>query len=367
MTMENENLQKEAATEESKKELPLFRKEVLQQKKGNYFGKATIIAPVSFSIWAFSIFTIAIALGLFLYLGKYAKRQEVIGILVPDKGLIHVYATNSGIVTDKFVNQGDQALKGQLLFRISTERYTLSEQGEAAQQIELLEKQVAVQKSKLELSEKNLARYKQLLDQRVISETDYQKLYSEHLNVMLALHETEKNLIQAKGTSDYTVRAPYNGTISTLVAMVGDRVTHDKPLATIVPEMALLQGMLFVRSSAIGFVKAGQKVLLKYDAYPYQNFGLYESTIEKIDKSVLYPKDFDLPININPNAAPYSPSEPFYRVIVSLKQQTVIVYGKPYPLTPGMTLRGSILGDERNIWQWIMDPIYSLKGSLKSS
>jgi membrane fusion protein len=369
--MEKEKPQNDSAANQEggkKKDIPLFRQEALQHKKGSYLGKAIIASPISFSLWAWGIFIIAVALGLFLYFGKYAKRQEVIGMLVPNKGLIHVYANAQGIVVNRYVQQGDKVTKGQLLYLISTERHTLSDQGAYAQQAELLEKQIALLKNRLALYEKNLSRYKQLLAERFVSEEEYQKYYDNYLSVEVSLRETEQKLVQAKGGGDYALRASDDGVISTLVAMVGDRVTENKPLVTIVPRGAVLQGVLFVRSDAIGFVKIGQKVLLKYDAYPYQNFGLYESTIESIDKSILFPKDIELQLNINPyvssSAAAYGSNEPFYRVIVALKQQTVMVYGKPYPLTPGMTLRGSMIGDERHIWQWVLYPIYSLRGSL---
>lgn len=363
--MENEENKNTTQQKEQKKEIPLFREEALQHKKGTHLGKTLIITPISFSIWTIGISAIAIALGLFLYFGSYARRQTVPGMLVPNMGLIHVYAKaqQPGIVTQKFVHQGDKVTQGQLLYLISTEQHTLSEKGAVAQQVALLEKQIEVQKNRLSLSEKNMARYKQLLDQKFISEADYQKLYDEHLSAQILLNNMEKDLIQAKGAGDYTVRAPNDGTISALIAMVGDRVVGDKPLASIIPQGAELQGMLFVPSSAIGFVKIGQKVLLKYDAYPYQSFGLYESSISSIDKSILFPKDFDIPSTTN---MPINPNAPYYRVIVSLKQQTVTVYGKPYPLTSGMTLLGEILGEKRNIWQWILEPIYSLRGSLTS-
>ncbi|HBC71501.1 MAG TPA: hypothetical protein DEA62_01120 [Coxiellaceae bacterium] len=352
-------------SQEQPQDPPLFRKEVLQHKKGNYLGKTLIITPISFSIWTFVIFSIAIALGLFLYFGKYSKRHEAPGMLIPNKGLIHVYAKTQspGIVTNIFVQQGDKVTQGQLLYLISTEQHTLSEQGAVAQQIESLEKQITSQKSRLALSEKNVARYKKLSEQRIISDEDYQKRYDEYLNIQIVLNELEQKLIQTKGAGDYAIRASSDGTISALIAMVGDRVTGDKPLASIIPSGASLQGVLFVPTGSIGFVKPGQKVLLKYDAYPYQNFGLYESTVDRIDKSVLFPKDLDTYISSDPKT-PYLTNTPFYRVIVNLKQQTVAVYGKPYPLTAGMTLQGSMLGDKRNIWQWILDPIYNLRGTL---
>ena len=363
--MTEEETKNNDAQEEQSQEPPLFRKEVFHHKKGSYLGKTLIITPISFSIWTLAIFLIAIALGLFLYFGKYSKRQDAPGMLVPNKGLIHVYAKahSSGIVTNVFVKQGDKIAQGQLLYLISTEQHTLSEQGAVAQQIESLEKQIATQKSRLALSEKNVERYKKLSDQRIISDEDYQKRYDEFLNIQIVLNELEQKLIQTKGSGDYALRAPADGTISSLVAMVGDRVTGDKPLASIIPSGAILQGVLFVPTSSIGFVKPGQKVLLKYDAYHYQNFGLYESTVDSIDKSVLFPKDIDMPTDPN-SKSPYQSNTPIYRVIVNLKQQDVMVYGKSTPLTAGMTLQAAMLGDQRNIWQWIMDPIYSLRGTL---
>ncbi len=353
---------------EEPQNIPLFRKEAMLHKKGSYLGKTTIISPISFSIWAFGMFAVAIALVLFLFFGKYAKRQEVIGMLIPNKGLINIYANAHGIVAKRFVQQGDKVVKGQLLYLISTEHHTLSEQGAFAQQIESLEKQITLLKDRVALYEKNLPGYKKLLAQKFISDVEYQRQYDAYLSSGVALREAEQKLIQTKGSGDYAIRAPDDGVISTLVTMVGEHVTEHKLLGTIIPEGAVLQGVLFVRSNAIGQVKVGQKVLLKYDAFPYQNFGLYSSTIESIDKSILTNKDIELQININPNVsakdAIYGPNEPFYRVIVNLKQQVVMVYGKPYPLAPGMTIRGSMIGDERSIWQWILDPIYSLRGSL---
>lgn len=368
MSKEEQQNNTEEKQEGPKKDIPLFRQEALQHKKVSYLGKTLIVSPVSFTVWAVGIFIIAIALGFFLYFGKYADRKEVIGMLVPNKGLINVYAHNHGTITDKFVKQGDEVTKGQLLYLISTEHHTLSDRGAIAQQIESLEKQIILLKDRVSIYEKNLSRYKELLTQKFASEAEYQKYYDEYLGVQIALRKTEQDLINVRGSSDYTIRAPDNGTISSLVAMVGDHVDERKLLATIIPEGAVLQGVLFVRSNAIGFIKPGQRVLLKYEAYPYQSFGLYEATVSSIDKSILSPKDIELQININPNidskSAIYGAQEPFYRVIVNLKQQTVMVYGKPVLLNPGMIIRGSIVGDERRIWQWIMDPIYRLRGSL---
>ena len=342
---------------QSRSETPLFRKEVIIHKKGSFLGKTVLVSPISFSVWIISAFCIALAIVLFLTFGKYVRRQAVQGILVPDKGIINIYAKNPGIVTKSFIHQGDQVKKGQLLYLISTEQETLSEKSLSVQQINLLEQQIEMQKIRINTLEKDIKRYDKLLKQHFISEVDYQKRYDEFLAAKIELQTLIQNLNQAKGQTDYAIRAPRDGVISVSIAMQGDRVTLEKHLATIIPEGAKLQGRLFVPSRAIGFVKPGQRVLLKYQAYPYQRFGLHESTITSVDKSIILPQEITLPIH---------QEEPFYRVIVSLKKQTVTAYGKPYSLTAGMLIEAVILGEERNLWQWIMDPVFSLRGSLAS-
>lgn len=358
--MENEENQKaqEDQDKNPSQETPLFRQEVIQAKKGNFFGKTLIVTPISFMIWSIGIFLIAVVIGLYLYFGEYSKRQTVEGVLIPDKGLITVYAKAQGTVVKKFVQQGEEIKKGDLLYLISTEQESLTEQSLSVQQVALLEKQIEVQKNKIAMFEKNAAGYADLLKQHYISEIEYQKRQDDYLSAKLNLHSYEKELNQAKGGVEYAIRAPGDGTVSMLIAMVGDHVTPDTLLGSIVPKDSLLEGQLFVPTSKAGFVKIGQRVLVKYRAYPYQNFGLYEAIVSRIDKSILNPQD------IKAYFVPVKLDEVFYRVTIALQRQTVNVYGKPYPLTAGMVFEGVILGEKRRIWQWIFEPIYSLRGTL---
>lgn len=301
--------------------------------------------------------------------GKYSKHRQASGVLIPDKGLIHVYPKSPGVVRENFVKQGEFVSKDRPLYLISTEQHELSSLGVNAQLMESLEKQLVIQQQKLSIYERNIENYKKLLVNRHISELEYQLYYNSYLDTVANLREIEGRLLEVKSRGNYAVLAPADGTISTLIALPGDRVIQEKPLAAIIPKGAILQGMLFVGTKDISFIKLGQKILLKYDAYPYQNFGLYTSTVRAIDDSVLSQKDIDV-------AAPPDPgsfsgmdlygNKTFYRVTVELDDHSVTIYGKTQPLVAGMTMVGEIIGDKRRIWQWILNPIYTLKGSLTS-
>ena len=53
---------------------------------------------------------------------------------------------------------------------------------------------------------------------------------------------------------------------------------------------------------------------------------------------------------------------PHYRILVALDRQDVLAYGMPEPLRPGMLLEADILGERRKLHEWLLEPLYSLRG-----
>jgi membrane fusion protein len=58
-------------------------------------------------------------------------------------------------------------------------------------------------------------------------------------------------------------------------------------------------------------------------------------------------------------------SEPLYRVLVALDQQTVSAYGRLEPLKPGMTVDADILLDRRRLIEWVLEPLYGIRRSFQ--
>jgi len=176
----------------------LFRSEVLDRKKGAYFGKITAITPVSFSMWALGISLIALALIVFLCWGRYAKRQEVNGMLVPSGGLLHVYAKFPGVVVNRFVKQGDRVTKGQPLYLISTEQHISSRQGVTARQTDLLKKQISIQEDRVSAAAQGEELYRRLLDKGAATEAEHRNHYDAYLQSRSALHDLRQKLSLAE-------------------------------------------------------------------------------------------------------------------------------------------------------------------------
>ncbi|MBJ6543892.1 secretion protein HlyD, partial [Enterobacter hormaechei] len=57
-------------------------------------------------------------------------------------------------------------------------------------------------------------------------------------------------------------------------------------------------------------------------------------------------------------------NEGHYRVIVEPENTFILAYGKQEALRPGMVLEGDVSLDTRNLWEWLTEPLWSLKGKL---
>jgi membrane fusion protein len=47
---------------------------------------------------------------------------------------------------------------------------------------------------------------------------------------------------------------------------------------------------------------------------------------------------------------------------LKLKQQSVFAYGKPVNLKPGMLLEASIILEHRRLYEWVLEPLFSIAG-----
>ena len=155
------------------------------------------------------------------------------------------------------------------------------------------------------------------------------------------------------------VRASQDGVISAVLAEPGQSVSPASALASLVPAHSQLQAHLFAPSSAVGFVRASQSVLLRYQAFPYQKFGHQVGQVVQVSRSPLQAAELaSLPLQGGAS------NEPLYRITVALDQQTVAAYGQPQALSPGMQIEGDVQIDRRRLIEWIFEPVLGLAGKV---
>lgn len=180
------------------------------------------------------------------------------------------------------------------------------------------------------------------------------------LTRQLAMVEQDLGESEAKRT--LLIRAPQSGVATALLAEAGQAVETARPLVNIVPADSLLRAELYAPSKAVGFIKEGDSVLIRYQAYPYQKFGQYRATVQSVSRTTLSSAELASMAGGVPGLG--QGGEQFYRILVALEGQQVLAYGKARPLQSGMLLDADIMQDTRRLYEWVLEPLYSLTGKL---
>ncbi|HXS53119.1 MAG TPA: HlyD family efflux transporter periplasmic adaptor subunit [Usitatibacter sp.] len=166
------------------------------------------------------------------------------------------------------------------------------------------------------------------------------------------ISELQESLTQVQARTETVIRAPVSGVVTNIAVNRGQSIAADAPLATVLPKGSGLHVELLVPTRAIGFVKAGQEVILRYDAFPYERFGQYHGRITDIGRNVWSAGD---------RVGPLSVREPVYRVDVALDKQRVSALGQQFSLRPGMLVNADLLLEKRTIFEWVFEPVLKLK------
>lgn len=160
------------------------------------------------------------------------------------------------------------------------------------------------------------------------------------------LARAETLLAQELGEADSrqarVLTAPADGRLTLVQARPGQTVAAGQVLAQLVPDNAALQARLYVPSRAVGFVQAGTPVLLRYDAYPYQQFGQHAGQVQHLASAPVLAE---------------GTAEPMYPVIVELPAQSLQVQGQPRPLRAGMGVQAELMQESRRIVEWALEPL----------
>ncbi|WP_422450131.1 MULTISPECIES: HlyD family secretion protein [unclassified Endozoicomonas] len=172
-------------------------------------------------------------------------------------------------------------------------------------------------------------------------------------SLQAVIAELRERSIETEGRSSYLITAPVSGTVTSVLVRKGGLIVPGRQILAILPEQSKLQAELYVPTRAIGFTTKGQPVQIRYPAFPYQKFGFHRGQVSDISRTIIAPDDIP---------APASVTEPVYRITVALDHQSVTAFGEQYPLQSGMLLSADLMGESRSIIEWLLEPLYSLKG-----
>ncbi|MBA4109117.1 MAG: hypothetical protein C0487_05945 [Leptothrix sp. (in: Bacteria)] len=411
----------------------LFRQEVLDARSDTSSGPAIDIRPVGAGrLTLFFLSLLALVLAVLVF-GHYTKKERVQGVVQPRDGVAMVVPLEPGIVQRVLVTEGQAVKAGDVIAEISNERFSdagstqallqqnlegqrsqmrTQAEGQAqasAASLASLEQRIAqsrrdlltlneeakLQEQQIASARKLVDQFKPLLDERIISDLQYEQQHQLLLDQTarlqalkrqrsaaeadLASSQDERQRLQAQhridragldrdllglqqeevqrhGARRVLLKAPVDGVVSGLLATPGQSVSANVTLASVVPTRSALEATLYLPSTSVGFIKAGQRVRISYDAFPYQRFGQYQGTVRSVSQT-------DVPL-ASGNANGGSDRRAVFIVRVALDQAKVRAYGADIALRPGHTLTADIEIDRRRLVRWMLDPLFAFSGKL---
>ncbi|MGQ3889830.1 HlyD family secretion protein [Legionella sp. CNM-1927-20] len=332
----------------------LFRQEVFNQKKISHLGVISINTPISFKFVTYSSLIILLIIILFLVFGEFSDKFVVIGYLNDSKGVFSLYPSKGGVILKSYKKQGELVKKGEAILLINS---LLDNQ--LFDKNNILENLIKRKQSiNNEITNKSiqLEKFKKLFIKKYISLEFYNNKKQELIELNRNLNAVELEIIKYKQDQFYIVYSPIDGVIAANIFKEGQYVNLVKPLVKILPINSELIANLFIPANQIGFINKDSNITVRYDAYPYKRFGSYHAVIDSIDETILTDNEDEKSIQVG---------YPYFKVNARLNSQYVMVYGQPKKLQQGLTITAIISGPKRKIWQWILDPIFSMYGELK--
>ncbi|ELH8609766.1 HlyD family efflux transporter periplasmic adaptor subunit [Enterobacter asburiae] len=172
--------------------------------------------------------------------------------------------------------------------------------------------------------------------------------------------EVRQSMIENESRRSVVFDAPQKATVASVVVKRGQIVSQGQTLASLLPENTELQARIMVSSRAIGFIRPGQRVVLRYQAYPWQKFGQQYGRVTEISRVALSPQEVAQITGNN------QVQEQHYLVKVGLDKQFVHAYGREQRLLPGSAVEADFLIDKRRLYEWVLEPLYALSRSTSA-
>jgi HlyD family secretion protein len=131
---------------------------------------------------------------------------------------------------------------------------------------------------------------------------------------------------------------------------VGSVMQSGQPFITLVPANAVLEVEANISGHDNGFVHVKDPVAIKFDTYPYSQYGMAEGTVQ-----IVSPDSFNAQTEArNPTSTvPVATADPFYRSRISIER--IGLHGVDgFRIEPGMPVTADILVGKRTVLQYLL-------------
>ncbi len=198
--------------------------------------------------------------------------------------------------------------------------------------------------NRYEVSLKDLKR--QILEERLELERTRANFQNAYDIAATRLKQAKQAVNRSVDADIDLILAPESGIVTqVLVNTPGQVVNKGQILVTIAPASTPIVAEALILNKDVGLLSSGQKVKLKFEAFPFQDYGIQHGYLRQI----------------SPDAMGNEGSGTMFRGIIDLENTTIFVHGEKKAFMFGMKGKAEIITDRQSILMLALNPLRQLR------
>ncbi|NIJ39527.1 hemolysin D [Sphingopyxis panaciterrae] len=153
------------------------------------------------------------------------------------------------------------------------------------------------------------------------------------------------------------LRAPVSGTVQQLsIATLGGIVEPAQTLMIVVPDNVAPVVEARIQNKDIGFVREGQAVRVKLEAFPFTDYGIVPGVVESISRDAIDTTEPGATDQRDRNGRVVQPGL-IYTTRIRLLKNNIRIGGRYQSIGPGLAVQAEIKTGDRRVIQYLLSPI----------
>lgn len=177
------------------------------------------------------------------------------------------------------------------------------------------------------------------------------------------INDYKNQLVESNANGNLIIKATTNGKIESLAVTKGQMVENGSSLAQIKPtgniEYYLI---LWLPNNTIPYVKPGDTINIRYDAFPADKFGQFPGKVMSISSVPASRQEMAEYTNVNNGTNQQELA--LYKAIIKIKDKTFSYNGKTLTLSNGLKAQAVVFLEERPLYMWMFTPFYKMTQSV---
>lgn len=177
------------------------------------------------------------------------------------------------------------------------------------------------------------------------------------------INDFKNQLVESSANGNVVIKATTEGRIESLAVTKGQMVENGSSLAQIKPtgdvEYYLI---LWLPNNSIPYVKIGDTINIRYDAFPSDKFGQFHGEVISISSVPASRQEMSEYTNVSNGSNQQELA--LYKTIVRLRDKTFYYDGKTLSLSNGLKAQAVVFLEKRPLYMWMFTPFYKISQSV---